>query len=143
MGGILRVSCFECILPRMRRFIRLAMALVLAISLPLQEVVAYAMPLCAGMQDTSQVMTVVDAVDHASMGCEHAEQAQPQDNGNQHQPGHQCDKCFACYLAVAQAVTPFAASVGDYGSTSMLPPVVDKLYQTIPAPPFHPPRPLA
>lgn len=127
----------------MRRYLRLALALVLAISLPLQVVAAYAMPLCAGMQDTSQVMTKAVAVDHASMGCELALQAQPQDTGHQHQPGHQCDKCFACYLAVAQAVTPFAASVGDYGSTSMLPPVVDKLYQTIPAPPFHPPRPLA
>lgn len=125
----------------MRRYLRLALALVLAISLPLQVVAAYAMPLCAGMQDTPQVMA--DAVDHASMGCEHAEQAPRQDAGNQHQPGHQCDKCFACYLAVAQAVTPFAVSVGDYGSAATLPPVVDKLYQTIPAPPFHPPRPQA
>lgn len=140
MGEILRVSCFECILSRMRRTIRLVMAIVLAFSLPLQVVAAYAMPLCAGMQDTSQVTIVDDTVDHASMGCEPAEQAQPQQSGNQ--PGHQCDKCFACYLAVAQAVTPFTMSVGDYGTAATPPPVLGRLYQTFPTPPFHPPRPL-
>lgn len=119
------------------------MAIVLAFSLPLQVVAAYAMPLCAGLQDTSQVMIMADTVDHASMGCEHAEQAQPRQTDNQHPPGHQCDKCFACYLAVAQAVTPFTMAVGDYGTAATLPPVVGRHYQTFPTPPFHPPRPLA
>lgn len=134
------MPAFVCILMAMRRLLRLVLALVLATSLPLQVVAAYAMPLCADMQQTSQAMSLDDQVDHAAMGCEHVAEAQPQADGQKHPPGHQCDKCFACYLAVAQAVTPFTASVGAYGAAATLPPVLHRPYQTVSSPPFHPPR---
>lgn len=115
------------------------LAILLLVSLPLQGVAAVAMPLCMAMDSASQAMVMAQDASHDTMGeaCEHAQPAQKAT----HESGHQCDKCFVCYLAVTQAMTPFILDVASYGSDAMLPSVIDKIYQTVSLPPFHPPRP--
>lgn len=114
---------------KLSRFITLFAILV---CLPLQGLATVTMPSCpAHGQKTEMHVDVIKAGDMSH--CEHHDS----DRQSKNAP---CDKCFACYLSVAQAIMPFSIVVELNGVSPMVATLQSGMPDSLPASLFHPPR---
>ncbi|HEY3325874.1 MAG TPA: hypothetical protein VGK14_01745 [Novimethylophilus sp.] len=112
-------------------------AVILVFCLPLQGVAGVTMPACEGHDPATQILVASgDMPPH----CMHAmdEPAKQSHDGKMDKTSH--DKCYACYLSVAQALTPSTITVDSSGATASFLPMINDNYQTLPSSLFHPPR---
>lgn len=118
----------------MHQLIKFMIAVMLTVCLPLQGVAGVTMPACAEHDPVAQTVSAAGAADMISH-CEHMKQS---DAGKTDKTSHA--KCYACYLSVAQAITPCALPAAPAGDAASYCHMVDSEYQTRLSPPFHPPK---
>ena len=120
----------------MHKLIKFMVVVMLAVCLPLQGVAGVTMPACADHDPVAQTVAAAGAPAH----CMHAmdAHAQPSHDGKMDKSSHA--KCYACYLSVAQAISPSITPLAPAGAVADYSHMVDNKYQTRLSPPFHPPK---
>lgn len=122
----------------MRKLLKLMVAVLLVLCLPLQGVAGVTMPACAEHEPVSIQMNA----DHAAMGshCEHMKMAMEKTAKKAHDHKMSHDKCAACYISVAQALMPKVTVALPALASTAYPTMSLSNYQTRLSTPYYPPR---
>lgn len=113
------------------RLSRLIVLFAMLVCLPLNGLAASAMPACEVHGQTMAMHADADQMD-AMPGCDHHESKQKSGNTP-------CDKCFACHMASAQAIIPFAFSMQVMAVTRKFSVVMAEKPQSVSSSLFRPP----